>query len=174
LSRRHPCSTTAEPGVVAKGMTASGTLLGTWRANEETKYATAQVSLRRCPWAASSLAQGMEEGRDSGNLLQPDFLHDAAQSRKRVAPVESVQRFSGNKSQGWKSRKLPRKRIPLVSVSPKPIPQGAFRRLAAAATAQTQKYYRSSTLRISYFQSFMFWPQDFGFFLKNTFWIVDY
>ena len=77
-------------------MTASGTLLGTWRANEETKYATAQVSLRRCPWAASSLAQGMEEGRDSGNLLQPDFLHDAAQSRKRVAPVESVQRFSGN------------------------------------------------------------------------------
>ena len=174
MSRRHPCSTTAEPGVIAKGMTASGTLLGTWRANEETKYATAQVSLRRCPWAASSLAQGMEEGRDSGNLLQPDFLHDAAQREKEWHQWRVYNGFLATKSQGWKSRKLPRKRIPLVSVSPKPIPQGAFRRLAAAATAQTQKYHRSSTLRISYFQSFLFWPQDFGFSPKNTFWIVNY
>lgn len=103
-------------------MTASGTLLGTWRANEETKYATAQVSLRRCPWAASSLAQGMEEGRDSGNLLQPDFLHDAAQSRKRVAPVESVQRFSGNQKPRMEVEKAATKKNTLSLGVPEAYP----------------------------------------------------
>jgi hypothetical protein len=117
---RPPCSTTAEPGVVAKGMTASATLLGTWRANEERrergKTLRAQVSLQRCLTRGPllSLAQGIEERRAETrvNLLLLGFLlHGAAQSKKSGTGGERCATvFLATKSQGWKSRKPPTKK----------------------------------------------------------------
>jgi len=73
-------------GVVAKGMTTSGTLLGTWRANEDRiRYSASQFAALPAHGPLLPLTCARERGRDSGNCfdgLFSDLSHGAAQSEK--------------------------------------------------------------------------------------------
>jgi len=141
------------------------------------KYATAQGSLRRLrahgPLSSLSLAfaQGMEaEIRVivACWIFSRSTLHDCGTAKKSGTQWRDlVQRVSGD-SQGWsREASCLRKRIPLVSVSPKPIPQTAFRRLAARSRCKLKRIIDRQPYEIKL--SIVSVASGLTFFPKNTF-----